>query len=440
MDLKLSKPIVFFDLETTGINISKDRIVEISLLKIFPNGNKESKTWLVNPEIEIPVEVSVNHGITNEKVVTEPTFKELAETVNAMISDSDLAGFNSNRFDIPLLAEEFLRVGVDFDMDNKRAIDVQVIFHKKEQRTLSAGYKFYCGKILEDAHSAEADTNATYEILKAQLDRYDDIENSVEALSAYSTHSKRADFAGFILFNDKEEEIFSFGKYKGRIVEDVFKENPGYNAWIQNADFPLYTKKVLKSIKERMSIPKKGMSDAEKLNALQQKFFTIISMYVKFEYLPSNSRVWVYQSEREFSNQEINFISEKAIEFIDQWTKHGFNLKGSFTFKYNQFLILAVDEGFNNVSGCSIDSSVRFVKELEKSLEVDMMNKMNISFKDDDDDINIVRMSNFKEFTKSNKITSETIVFNNMISTIGELETQWEVSVNNSWHKRFLVS
>jgi DNA polymerase-3 subunit epsilon len=157
-------------------------------------------------------------------------------------------------------------------MDNKRAIDVQVIFHKKEQRTLSAGYKFYCDKILEDAHSAEADTNATYEILKAQLDRYDDIENSVEALSAYSTHFKRADFAGFILFNDKEEEIFSFGKYKGRIVEDVFKENPGYNAWIQNADFPLYTKKVLKAIKERMSFPKKGMSDAEKLNALQQKF------------------------------------------------------------------------------------------------------------------------------------------------------------------------
>ena len=162
-------------------------------------------------------------------------------------------------------------------------------------------------------------------------------------------------------------------------------------------------------------------------------------MYVKFEDLPSNSRVWIYQSDREFSDQEINFISEKAIEFIDQWTKHGFNLKGSFTFKYNQFLILAVDEGFNNVSGCSIDSSVRFVKELETSLEVDMMNKMNISFKDGGH-INIVKMSDFKEFTKSNKITSETIVFNNMVSTIDELETQWEVSVNDSWHKRFLVS
>jgi DNA polymerase-3 subunit epsilon len=272
MELKLTKPIVFFDLETTGINIGKDRIVEISLLKIFPNGNKESKTWLVNPEIEIPKEVSAIHGITNEKVETEPTFKELAETINTMISDSDLAGFNSNRFDIPLLAEEFLRVGIDFDMNTRKAIDVQVIFHKKEQRTLSAGYKFYCDKILEDAHSAEADTNATYEILKAQIERYDDIENSVAALSAYSTHSKRADFAGFILFNDKEEEIFSFGKYKGRTVEDVFKENPGYYAWIQNADFPLYTKKVLKAIKERMSTPLKTMSDSDKLQALQQKF------------------------------------------------------------------------------------------------------------------------------------------------------------------------
>ncbi len=272
MELKLTKPIVFFDLETTGINIGSDRIVEISILKIFPNGNKESKTWLVNPEIEISAEATAIHGITNEKVVTEPTFKELATTIMEMIGDSDLAGFNSNRFDIPLLAEELLRTGIDFDMNNRKAIDVQVIFHKKEQRTLSAGYKFYCGKELEDAHSAEADTNATYEILKAQLDKYDDIENSVDALSEYSSHHKRADFAGFILFNDKDEEIFSFGKYKGRTVEDVLKENPGYNTWIQNADFPLYTKKVLKEIKERMSAPQNGMSDSEKLQALQQKF------------------------------------------------------------------------------------------------------------------------------------------------------------------------
>lgn len=272
MNLKLEKPIVFFDLETTGVNIATDRIVEISVLKVFPNGNKESKTWLVNPEIEIPKEAEAIHGITNEKVVTEPTFKELAPKVSEMIDGCDLAGFNSNRFDIPLLAEELMRVGIDFDMKNRKAIDVQVIFHKKEQRTLSAGYQFYCGKELEGAHGAEADTNATYEILLAQIDKYKDIENTVEALSEFSTHGKRADFAGFILMNEEDQEIFSFGKYKGRIVEEVLKENPGYNNWIQNADFPLYTKKVLREIKERMSESKNTMTDEEKLNALQQKF------------------------------------------------------------------------------------------------------------------------------------------------------------------------
>jgi DNA polymerase-3 subunit epsilon len=239
MELNLIKPIVFFDLETTGINIAVDKVVEISILKVFPNGNKESKTWLVNPEIAIPQESSDIHGITNEKVVVEPTFKELAPKINEMIADSDLAGFNSNRFDIPLLAEELMRAGIDFDMKNRKAIDVQVIFHKKEQRTLGAGYQFYCGKELEGAHGAEADTNATYEILLAQLDKYEDIGNTVDALSEFSTHGKRADFAGFILMNDKDQEIFSFGKYKGRTVEEVLKENPGYNNWIQNADFPL---------------------------------------------------------------------------------------------------------------------------------------------------------------------------------------------------------
>ncbi len=272
MKLKLEKPIVFFDLETTGINIGTDKIVEIAILKVFPNGNKESKTWLVNPEIEIPKEASDIHGITNEQVVTEPTFKELAPQINELIADSDLAGFNSNRFDIPLLAEELMRVGIDFNMTNRKAIDVQVIFHKKEQRTLSAGYQFYCGKELEGAHGAEADTNATYEILLAQLEKYDDIGTSVDDLSAFSSHGKRADFAGFILFNDDDQEIFSFGKYKNRTVEEVFKENPGYNNWIQNADFPLFTKKVLREIKERMSEPKSTMTDDEKLNALQQKF------------------------------------------------------------------------------------------------------------------------------------------------------------------------
>ena len=272
MNLELKKPIVFFDLETTGVNIASDRIVEMSILKVFPNGNKESKTWLVNPERDIPKESSDIHGISNERVASEPTFKELAASVNEMIEGCDLAGFNSNRFDIPLLAEELMRAEIDFDMKDRQAIDVQVIFHKKEQRTLGAGYQFYCGKELEGAHGAEADTNATYEILLAQVDKYSDIGNTVDALSEYSTHGKRADFAGFILMNEEDQETFSFGKYKGRTVEEVFKENPGYNNWIQNADFPLYTKKVLKEIKERMSAPKKKMSDAEKLQALQQKF------------------------------------------------------------------------------------------------------------------------------------------------------------------------
>ncbi len=251
MELKLKKPIVFFDLETTGVNIANDRIVEISILKIYPNGNKESKTWLVNPEMEIPKEVVAIHGITNEKVVTEPTFNELAVEVSQLIEGSDLAGFNSNRFDIPLLAEEMLRAEVDFDMKNRVAVDVQVIFHKKEQRTLSAAYKFYCDEILEDAHSAKADTNATYEILKAQLDRYDDLENDIKFLNEFSSHKKRADLAGFIMYDDEEKEIFTFGKYRGKKVAEVLENDKGYYSWIQKADFPLYTKKVLTAIKLR---------------------------------------------------------------------------------------------------------------------------------------------------------------------------------------------
>lgn len=274
MNLKLERPLVFFDLETTGVNIGTDRIVEISILKVHPNGNKESYTWLVNPEIEIPAEATAVHGITNEKVVTEPTFKELAAKVSDLIADCDLAGFNSNRFDIPLLAEELMRAGIDFDMDNRKAVDVQVIYHKKEKRNLSAGYQFYCGKELEGAHSAEADTLATYEILNAQVEMYEDLESTVDALSEYSSHSKRADFAGFILFNENKQEIFSFGKYKGRLVEDVLKENPGYNSWIQNADFPLYTKKVLQRISERLRKPKTKLSKEDQLKALQDKFNT----------------------------------------------------------------------------------------------------------------------------------------------------------------------
>ncbi|WP_297889265.1 3'-5' exonuclease [uncultured Capnocytophaga sp.] len=251
MELKLSKPICFFDLETTGIDIIKDRIVEISILKVYPNGNKESKTWLVNPTIPIPKAASDVHGITDERVANEPTFKELAKQIHNMIKDSDLAGYNSDRFDIPLLAEEMLRAEVDFDLGNRVSVDVQTIFHKMEQRTLSAAYKFYCGKDLIDAHTASADTNATYEILKAQLDRYDSLENNIKKLSEFTYRKQIADFAGFIGYNAKGEEIFTFGKHKGKRVEDIFDEEPGYFGWLLGADFPLYTKKILTAIKLR---------------------------------------------------------------------------------------------------------------------------------------------------------------------------------------------
>lgn len=251
MQLTLTRPICFFDLETTGINITKDRIVEISVLKVFPNGTEESKTWLVNPEMPIPPEVTSIHGITNDKVANEPPFKDIAKTVYNMIKDSDLAGFNSNRFDIPLLAEEMIRAEIDFDMKKRVAVDVQTIFHKKEQRTLSAAYKFYCDKNLEDAHSAEADTNATYQILKAQLEKYDDLENNIKFLADYSSRMKFVDFAGFIVYNKKDEECFSFGKHKGKRVVDVLEQEPGYFGWLINADFPRYTKKVLERIRLR---------------------------------------------------------------------------------------------------------------------------------------------------------------------------------------------
>jgi DNA polymerase-3 subunit epsilon len=251
MELKLNRPICFFDLETTGIDVARDRIVEISIFKVYPNGNKESKTWLVNPTIPIPPQTTAVHGITNEKVANEPTFKELASQVYNMIKDSDLAGFNSDRFDIPLLAEELLRAEVDFDMKNRVSVDVQTIFHKKEERTLSAALKFYCGTNLENAHSAEADTMATYEILKAQLDRYDDLDNDMKWLSEFTTRKKSVDFAGFIALNNEGKEIFTFGKNKGQLVEEVLEKEPGYYGWIQGADFPLYTKKVLTGIKLR---------------------------------------------------------------------------------------------------------------------------------------------------------------------------------------------
>ncbi|AGC77479.1 3'-5' exonuclease [Nonlabens dokdonensis] len=251
MKLQLTRPICFFDLETTGTNISKDRIVEISIHKVFPNGDEKTFTFKVNPTVPIPAETTAVHGITDEMVKDAPTFKERAHEVFNIIKDSDLAGFNSNRFDIPLLAEEMLRADVDFDMGNRNAIDVQNIFHKMEQRTLVAAYKFYCDKDLTDAHSAEADTIATYEVLKGQLDRYPELENNMKSLAEFSTRRKPVDFAGMLAFNSKGEECFNFGKHKGKRIVDVLESEPGYYSWIQNADFPLYTKKVLTAIKLR---------------------------------------------------------------------------------------------------------------------------------------------------------------------------------------------
>lgn len=251
MQLNLRNPLVFFDLETTGINIVKDRIVEISFVKVHPNGKEESKTRRINPGMPIPPESTAIHGITDEDVKDCPTFKEVAKSLAAQIEGCDLAGFNSNRFDIPMLAEEFLRAGVDLDLNKRKFVDVQTIFHKMEQRTLSAAYKFYCDKTLENAHTAEADTYATYEILKAQLDRYPELQNDVNHLAEFSCFNNNVDFAGRMIYNEEGKEVINFGKYKGQLAEEVLKNDPGYYSWVMNGDFPLNTKKMFTEIKLR---------------------------------------------------------------------------------------------------------------------------------------------------------------------------------------------
>ena len=250
MNLNLKNPLVFFDLETTGVNINTDRIVEICYLKVYPNGNEESKTMRINPEMHIPEQSSAVHGIYDEDVADCPTFKEVAKVIARDIEGCDLAGFNSNRFDVPLLAEEFLRAGVDIDMSRRKFIDVQVIYHKLEQRTLSAAYKFYCDKNLEDAHTAEADTRATYEVLKAQLDRYPEaLQNDMGFLSEYSSFTRNVDFAGRMVYNEENIPTFNFGKYKGKTVEEVLRRDPGYYNWMLQGDFTLNTKQMLTRIK-----------------------------------------------------------------------------------------------------------------------------------------------------------------------------------------------
>lgn len=251
MELKLKKPLVILDLETTGVNIATDRIVEFSALKVSPGGAEEWLTLRLNPGIPISPEATRVHGISDADVANEPHFRDVARRIASFLEGCDLAGFNSMKFDIPILCEEFLRVNVDFNPARHRYVDVQVIFHKKEQRTLSAAYKFYCDRELENAHSAQADTAATYEILKAQLDRYSDLENDIDKLSAFSAFNNNADLAGRIVFNEQGVEVFNFGKHKGKPVELVFKEEPSYYSWMMNGDFPQNTKQVITAIKVR---------------------------------------------------------------------------------------------------------------------------------------------------------------------------------------------
>jgi DNA polymerase-3 subunit epsilon len=261
MKLQLKRPLAFFDLETTGVNISTDRLVEIAIIKVMPDQTEEVYTKRVNPERPIPIESSLIHGIYDADVADAPTFKQIASDVVAFLGDSDLAGYNSNKFDIPMLMEELLRAGVEFSLEDRYFVDVQNIFHQMEQRTLKAAYAFYCHAQLENAHNAEADVRATYEVLKAQLDRYKEVpyesksgeisypvQNDVAQLHAFTNLSRPVDFAGRIVYNQDGVEVFSFGKHKGVAVESVFEKEPSYFGWMMNGDFPLYTKKCLERL------------------------------------------------------------------------------------------------------------------------------------------------------------------------------------------------
>lgn len=297
MELNLTKPMVFFDLETTGVQVGHDHIIQFCLFKVMPDGTHETMTRLVRPvdekgnTVPIPAETTAIHGITNATVAKEPTFRELASEVDAFIGDADLAGYNSNKFDVPLLLEEFLRVGYNFSLEGRRLIDIQNIFHKMEQRTLRAAYKFYCGQELVNAHSADADTMATYEVLKAQLDRYKDVEyeerngnvscpvvNDMDALAAFSCNAQWADLVGHIGYDERHHEIFNFGKYKGRTLYDVFIKEPSYYSWMMNADFPLSTKEVVKKVYDHVKLVKQERHQQpegepkDKLQQLKMKF------------------------------------------------------------------------------------------------------------------------------------------------------------------------
>lgn len=294
MNLSLKRPLAIFDLETTGLNITKDRIVEIAVIKVNTDYTEEYFSKRVNPEIPIPNETSLIHGIYDADIANEPTFAQIADELVAFIGDADLVGYNSNKFDIPVLSEELLRVGNQFDVSKRKFIDVQNIFHKMEQRTLAAAYLFYCDKKIENAHNAHADTAATWEVLKAQLNKYDNLVKDVDFLSDFSKggNLNLLDFAGRLAINENGEAIYNFGKNKGKTIKEIALSEPGYYGWMLNADFPLYTKQCLKvemekikreqseSVKKeakqqigtKSSAPEKELSIEEKLNALKNKF------------------------------------------------------------------------------------------------------------------------------------------------------------------------
>ncbi|HMM10669.1 MAG TPA: 3'-5' exonuclease [Bacteroidales bacterium] len=277
MQLNLKRPLAFFDLETTGLNITNDRIIEISILKVHPDGREEQKSWRVNPGIPIPTTSTVFHGITDEQVQGLPSFHAIAHDVARFLAGCDLAGYNAIKFDLPMLVEEFLRCDVPFDISNRYLIDVQNIFMKMEPRNLRGAYRFYCQKELVNAHSAEADTRATFEILKAQLDRYHQaeyidpagnvskpVENDMKILHEFSAHHRNADLNGQIIFDDQHREVLNFGKHKGKLVEDVFRDEPSYYDWMMKGEFPLFTKKLITAIKLRSKGKQVSMTNKKK--------------------------------------------------------------------------------------------------------------------------------------------------------------------------------
>ncbi len=276
MNLSLKRPLAIFDLETTGLNITKDRIVEIAIIKVHPNGEEEYFSKRVNPEMPIPEETSLIHGIYTKDIENEPKFSEIAEELVSFLGDADLAGYNSNKFDIPVLSEELLRVGNTFDVSNRKFVDVQNIFHKMEQRTLAAAYKFYCNKEIENAHNALADTTATWEVLKAQIEKYDTLEKNIDSLSDFSKagNYNLLDFAGRLAINENNEAVYNFGKNKGKTIKEIAISEPGYYGWMLNADFPLYTKQCLKiemeKIKKEIELDNKP-KERKQLNNFSEK-------------------------------------------------------------------------------------------------------------------------------------------------------------------------